>query len=267
MSELLQLVIPARNETARLPRTLDCLRRHAAATAGAANVRIEAIVVDSASTDGTAAVAWAASSAELPVTVLRCERRGKGRAVAAGVAATDASLVGFMDADGATAVEALDRAVAALAAGADAVIGSRSHPESVVTARNHAVRGAGAAVYRRAVTTILPGIADSQCGFKMLDGDLARRAFADLRTQGFGFDVELLVRLRAYGATVVELPVVWDDVPGSTFKPARHGVAAFIELAGIRRRARQDEISRGGARLADRSDLLPPQVCVAPRHA
>ncbi len=60
----------------------------------------------------------------------------------------------------------------------------------------------------------------------------------DLTARGFSFDVELLVRLRAVGARIDEIPVTWTDVPGSTFVPARHGAGAFTELAAIAWRTR-----------------------------
>jgi hypothetical protein len=64
-------------------------------------------------------------------------------------------------------------------------------------------------------------------------GALAREVFAHMRTDGFSFDVELLARLRRRHSGIVEFPVAWVDVPGSTFRPARHGAPAFWELARI----------------------------------
>ena len=98
----LSIVIPAFNEERRLPRTLRELRRHVVAHRGVLG-RVEVIVVDNASSDATAEVARAASSAALPVRVVHCARQGKGAAVRTGLLATDADLVGFMDADGANA--------------------------------------------------------------------------------------------------------------------------------------------------------------------
>ena len=229
---MLQIVIPAYNEERRLPRTLRELRRHAAAHRGVLG-RVEVVVVDNASTDRTAAVARAADCAALPVRVVRCATRGKGAAVRAGLLATDADLVCFMDADGATGLDALDEAWRRVLLGADVVIGSRALPGSDTEARHCRTRSAGAAVYRRLTARLLPGIADTQCGFKVFRGDLVRRVVAGLRTSGFAFDVELLVLLRAAGAHVEEIPVSWTDVPGSTFVPARHGAGAFAELARI----------------------------------
>jgi dolichyl-phosphate beta-glucosyltransferase len=229
---MLQIVIPAYNEERRLPRTLRELRRYATARRHVLG-RVEVIVVDNASDDRTAAVARAADSAALPVRVVRCAEPGKGAAVRAGLLATQADLVGFMDADGATALTALESGRRLLLLGADAVIGSRGLPDSVTSVRHCRTRTAGAAWYRRFAGRLVPGVADTQCGFKLMRGDLARRVATRLRSTGFSFDVELLVRLRALGARIEEMPVTWVDVPGSTFTPIRHGAGAFAELAVI----------------------------------
>ncbi|HWI42735.1 MAG TPA: glycosyltransferase [Nocardioides sp.] len=235
---MLHIVIPAYNEELRLPRTLRELRRHVAAARGVLG-RVEVIVVDNASTDATADVARAADSAALPVRVVRCTRRGKGAAVRAGILASDADLVCFMDADGATRLDALELAWQRMQLGADVVIGSRALEASDTEARHCRSRSAGAAAYRRLARRLVPGVADTQCGFKMFDGNLARRAAELLETAGFAFDVELLVLMRAAGARIEEIPVTWVDVPGSTFVPARHGAAAFAELARIAWRHRE----------------------------
>jgi hypothetical protein len=95
------------------------------------------------------------------------------------------------------------------------------------------VRGLGARAYRASARRVAPGISDTQCGFKVFDGELARRIFPHVHTAGFSFDVELLARLQLEGASIAEFPVRWVDVPGSTFSPARHGADSFIDLAAI----------------------------------
>jgi hypothetical protein len=62
---------------------------------------------------------------------------------------------------------------------------------------------------------------------------LARDVFAACGTHGFSFDVELLARCREQQARVVEFPVTWSDVPGSTFSPLRHGFRSFADLLAI----------------------------------
>ena len=71
-----------------------------------------------------------------------------------------------------------------------------------------------------------------------MSGGLGRRVLRDTRAAGFSFDVEVIARFQRVGATVVEFPVAWTDVPGSTFDIRRHGVPAFVELAGIARTLR-----------------------------
>jgi dolichyl-phosphate beta-glucosyltransferase len=228
----LQLVVPAFNEAARLPSTLDLLATWMRDNSPAWG-SIEVIVVDNASTDGTAEVARALSTPELSVEVVHCARPGKGAAVRAGMLSTTADLVGFVDADGATSFEALATAISLIEGGAEVAIGSRAVEGSVTMTRHSALRERGAAVYRWSTSRLVPGIRDTQCGFKLFRGALARAVWADTRIDGFSFDVEVLGRARARGARVAEFPVTWVDVPGSTFSPARHGLESFRELAQI----------------------------------
>lgn len=233
----MQLVIPARNEAARLPRTLDALRAHVLA-AGETPDAIEVIVVDNGSTDETARLARAASTPAMPVRVVSCPIPGKGAAVREGMRRTTADVVAFMDADGATHLEALVDGMRVIRAGADVAVGSRAVPGSVTTERHSFARVLGARLYRRCTRQVAPGIADTQCGFKIFRGSLARAVFGDLVTTGFSFDVEVLARAQRRGARVVEFPVTWDDVPGSTFMPISHGASSFWELARIAHRVR-----------------------------
>jgi len=237
----MQLVIPAYNEAGRLPRTLAALRRHL--VAHPIRGGLEVIVVDNASTDATAQAAESANSRALPVRVVYCATRGKGAAVQAGVAATDDSVVGFMDADGATNLAALGTALRLIEDGADLAIGSRGIAGSVTTERHSAVRALGARGYRRLAGTLVPGVHDTQCGFKLMRGDLARSVLAQTHTRGFSFDVEVLARALRAGAKLAEFPVSWVDVPGSTFHPARHGLNSFAALATIKWRLREPAAS------------------------
>ena len=228
----MHLIIPAYNEEARLPTTLASLVAYASADPTHCG-RLHVVVVDNASTDRTAEVARSFDCAALPVTVVRCDTPGKGAAVRAGVLSTDADVVGFMDADGATDLSAIAMGLTLIEGGADVAIGSRAVDGSLTMVRHSRLREIGATVYRRQTVRIAPGIADTQCGFKIMRGDVARRVFASLRCTGFSFDVEILGRAQRMGARIAEFPVVWVDVPGSTFRPGRHGIAAFWELARI----------------------------------
>ncbi|MGW5054842.1 dolichyl-phosphate beta-glucosyltransferase [Actinokineospora sp. NPDC004072] len=227
MRTLLSVVVPARNEERRLPASLVglgmALRAHAA----------EIVVVDNGSTDRSADVVRA-HRGPVPVRLVHCPDPGKGAAVRAGVLASTAPYVGFCDADLAASVDAIGPVVARLLAGVDVVVGSRAHPDSDVRARHSALRQAGAWVFRRAVASVVPGIGDTQCGFKFFGRAVAEAVFAPLRTTGFAFDVEVLARAQRMGAVIEEVPVRWTDVPGSTFHPLRDGYASFAALGRIR---------------------------------
>ncbi len=224
-----EIIIPARNEAQRLPAGLTALTEAAAALPCGAAIT----VVDNASTDATASIARDWPGERVPVRLLPCSRRGKGAAVRAGLLASRAPFVGYLDADMATGLSALATAMGLLASGSQVVIGSRAHAGSVVQHRHSRVRALGAAVFRGSTRVIVPGVSDTQCGFKFFSGPLVRAAAGGMTTSGFSFDVELLARCRRLGGEVTEIPVLWRDMPGSTFSVKRHSVSAFTQLAAI----------------------------------
>jgi dolichyl-phosphate beta-glucosyltransferase len=225
----IEIVVPARNEARRLPDGLATLCRKAAML----SLRAAVLVVDSASTDGTADLVRDWPAGPVPVRLLRCDRPGKGLAVRTGLLATEAPFVGFCDADMATGLAALEVALSLLTAGQLMVVASRALDGSVTDERHSAVRRVGAASFRALARQVVPGATDTQCGFKFFSGPLARSAAASLRTTGFAFDIELIAACRQLGATLTEIPVDWRDVPGSTFSVSRHSVAALRDLAAI----------------------------------
>jgi|HubBroStandDraft_5_1064220.scaffolds.fasta_scaffold51081_1 dolichyl-phosphate beta-glucosyltransferase len=225
----LEIIVPARNEEARLPGGLALL------CAKAATLRpgVAVIVVDSASTDGTAEIVTQWPAGDVPVRLLTCAEPGKGAAVRAGLLATTATYVGFCDADMASDLGALDLVVDLLETGHPMVLGSRAHPQAVVEDRHSALRRIGATVFRAAGRLVAPGVRDTQCGFKFFAGPVARQAAAGLQATGFAFDIELISRCRQLGAEPTEIPVSWQDLPGSTFSVWRHSFGAFAEVLAI----------------------------------
>ena len=226
--------MPARNEADRLPEGLAALCRKAATLP----LRTAILVVDSASTDATGHIVRNWSAGPVPVRLLRCRQPGKGIAVRAGLLATRAPFVGYCDADMATDLGAMDTVLRLLVAGYGAVIGSRAHQASVVEDRRSPARKVGATVFRTLARGIVPGVTDTQCGFKFFSGPLARAAALQLRTAGFAFDIELIANCLRLGATLTEIPVRWQDVPGSTFSVRRHSASAFRDMASIWLRSR-----------------------------
>jgi dolichyl-phosphate beta-glucosyltransferase len=225
----LEVIVPARNEEARLSDGLSRLCDKVAELPVAAEI----LVVDNASTDGTADIVLNWPQEPVPVRLIRADQRGKGAAVRAGLLASTAAYVGYCDADMAADLSALDTVIDRLIAGHQVVIGSRAHSGSEVEARHSAIRKLGAALFRSAARTVAVGIGDTQCGFKFFSGPLARQAAVDLSAKGFAFDVELIARCRQLGADVIEIPISWRDMPGSTFSVWRHSLGAFTEVGMI----------------------------------
>jgi len=247
----IEIVVPARNEARRLPDGLAALCRKAARLP----VPTAILVVDSASTDATGELVRRWPAGPVPVRLLHCPRPGKGLAVRTGLLATRAPFVGFCDADMATDLSALDTVISLLTAGKPLVVGSRGLAASVVTVRHSAIRRGGAAVFRAMARQIVPDTTDTQCGFKFFAGPLARAAALRLRTPGFAFDIELIAICQRLGATLTEIPVHWQDMPGSTFSVPRHSAAALRDVAAIWLRQRT---GRAPADAAPAFDLAAP---------
>jgi dolichyl-phosphate beta-glucosyltransferase len=228
------VVIPAYDEARRLPRYLEEIT-------GFFDGRdrpYEVIVVDDGSRDATPVVVEAAARLHPAVRLLRDpQNRGKGAAVKRGMIAARGAYRLFADADGATPIAELKRLEGALMAGADVAIGSRGldDPDVVVTARRHRVL-AGRVFNWMVARVGLGDIADSQCGFKAFTAAAADRLFTALVTEGFGFDVELLLRARAAGLRVTEVAVNWTDQAGSKSGLVKDGPTMLWEIAVARAR-------------------------------
>jgi dolichyl-phosphate beta-glucosyltransferase len=228
----LSLVIPAFDEARRLPASL-------ATAIGALRQRgraFEVIVVDDGSRDATADVAAKALAplGERGRLLRLASHRGKGAAVRAGVRAARAERVLVSDADLSTPLEELALLEAALAAGADVAIGSRALDRRKVLRRQPLLRDWSGRVFNLVVQLFaLPGIHDSQCGFKLFRREVVEPVFGRTHIDGFGADVEVLALARHLGYRVAEVGVRWrnDD---DTRVSLRRGAAAFLDPLRVR---------------------------------
>ena len=225
----LSLVIPAFNESARLPRTLERVRAFLDARPGG----YEILVVDDGSSDDTAARARSAGGER--VTVLsNGVNRGKGFSVRRGMLAARGRRRLMSDADLSTPIEELDALAARMQEGYDVVIASRALPLSRIEVHQGAFRENMGRVFHLLVRLlVLPGLRDTQCGFKLFSAAAAEAAFSRARLDGFAFDVEALFIARALGFKVAELPVVWRN-DAATRVGWWKGMAAFGDLVRIR---------------------------------
>jgi dolichyl-phosphate beta-glucosyltransferase len=162
---------------------------------------------------------------------------GKGHAVRAGMARAVGALRLMADADGATPIGEVARLEAAIAAGADIAVGSRVLPDPTVARHVRTHRMLSGHVFNFLVRRLgVVGVVDTQCGFKLFRGDVAAALFPRLGTDGFGFDVELLLLAQRRGYRVAEVPVSWADQPGSKVGVLRDGPRMLREVLAARRR-------------------------------
>lgn len=267
----LSVVIPAFREAARLPANLaqiaTFLRDHLAAGAlpGCPD-GCEVLVIVEKSDDGTlercreAAASWlAANAGPFPggaggsgdgggrLLLEVCDnvvQRGKGYAVRSGMLRATGAIVLFMDADLSTPLESIPRFLAHFAAHpeTDVLIGNRRHPAARMARRQGWVRrrlgGLFSALVRAASGggALLPAAArsDTQCGFKAFRRAAAREIFTRQRLDGFSFDVEILALAAALGLRVADLPVNWENSPGSTLRLAQDGWTMLRDLLAVR---------------------------------
>jgi dolichyl-phosphate beta-glucosyltransferase len=233
----LSVVIPTYNRASRIAASLETVLSYLAAKPFIAEI----VVVDDGSSDGTADAARAALAGRGPSRVIGRERnKGKGASVREGVLAAAGEVILFCDDDLSTPIDELDKALAALEAGADVVIGSRALPGSDIRVRQRRPREWMGKLFNVLVRLlVLKGYRDTQCGFKAFRRGPARDIFSRLRVPGFGFDVEVLVLCRDRGYRVAEIPVAWCDVRPSRVRMFRGSWGMFKDLWDIRREARR----------------------------
>jgi len=228
----ISVVIPAYNEARAIRSALQSVAGYFRSR----GLDGEIVVVDDGSSDATATLARETDTGGVPVEVVVNEtNRGKGYSVRRGILLARGRCVGFADADMSTPIEELDKVREALAGGADVAIGSRAMALSQIAKhqpwwRERAGRFFGFLV-RRAV---LPGIWDSQCGFKFFSRTAAREIFSRQKLSGWAFDVELLYLARRLGYQIAQIPVSWVDEPNSKVKMLHDGPKMALDVLRIR---------------------------------
>lgn len=231
----LSLVFPAHNEEGRLPATLD----QTVEFLNAQNYSSEILIVENGSSDRTLEIAYDYAGRIPNLRVIHEDARGKGRAVRTGMLAAQGDYRMFLDVDLSMPIGEVNRFIPPALADMDIAIGSREAPGAVrydePPYRHFVGRGFNLLVRLMA----LPGLQDSQCGFKCFRGALADELFPLQTTMGWSFDVEVLFIARKRGYRIVEIPIAWYFNPQSKVRVVQASFQMFADLWAIRRNAWQ----------------------------
>jgi dolichyl-phosphate beta-glucosyltransferase len=229
------VVIPAYNEAGRILPTLFSRLHHFASQ----RLSHEIIVVDDGSRDATAALVREVARRLTSVRLICLPSNlGKGAAVRAGVRNASGELVLVEDADGATPIAEFESLRSAVEGGADIAIGSRQPSEHTRVERRLKRWIMGRTFALLVNGWAVPGIADTQCGFKLFRSEVARRIFSLQQLNGFAFDVETLRIARVLDFSIAEVPINWADVAGSKVNLVRDSLRMLWDVFRVPRLVR-----------------------------
>ena len=237
----LDIVMPAHNEEDRIDRTLRAYRD------ACPDDGVRFLVALDSCTDRTPEIVHAHEHVDDRVRSFDYPKLGKGGVIAETFERSDAELVGFVDADGATPPDELMRLVRT-AGHADGAIASRRHPAAVLPARRPLARQLTSAGFAAAVRRLmrLP-YADTQCGAKVLRREVVEDVLPRLSARDLLFDVDLLAAAGERGWRIVEVPTVWIDQAGSRVRPIADTRRMGLGLMRLWARRRTGGLAAGPA--------------------
>ncbi len=230
---LLSVIIPAYNEEERITGTIHAVEDYLSKK----RFSWELIVVDDGSKDRTIETARRAFRTPHGRVESNSRNMGKGATIRNGMlhhARGHYRL--FTDADNSTPIEEVGKLLKRLRRGGyDIAIGSRALKKSRIEVHQPFYRELMGRIFNLFVQVIvLPGIRDTQCGFKLFTEEAADYAFRHQHLDGFSFDVEILSLARRQGFRIVEVPVRWINSPASRVSPFGDSLKMFVDLLRIR---------------------------------
>jgi dolichyl-phosphate beta-glucosyltransferase len=197
----------------------------------------EIIVVDDGSSDGTGRIVDRIAKDVRNVRLVRYEtNRGKGHALRTGVLVTKGDFVLVMDADLSTPMDELRKLMPYLSDGGfDIAIGSRALALSDIIRKQPWWRRGMGKMFNKIVKMLVIGdFRDTQCGFKMFKGEIARSLFGEAKIDRFAYDVEILALAKKKGYGIKEVPVRWINSPESRVDPVKDSLQMLADLVRIR---------------------------------
>jgi len=246
------IVIPAYNESGRIPATLEsvvsCIRAH--------HWDAEVIVVNDGSTDATAQVVQELARNAPEIQLLENPGNcGKGYSVRSGMLHAQGEVLLFTDADLSAPIEEAERLFAAIQGGAEIAIGSRWLERDRQTQRQPLYRQLFGRCFNLVIRTVmgLP-FADTQCGFKAFTRSAAQTVFPLQTIERWGFDPEILFIALKHGFWIIEVPVSWAHDDRSRISYLRDGIRMLEDVVLIRWNAFRGRYDKR----AEKADLATP---------
>jgi len=231
----LSIIIPAYNEESRLPDTL----QQVTSFLDAQTYPAEVLVVENGSQDRTLAIAQEFSQRIPYIRAIHEDGRGKGLAVRRGMLSARGEYRFICDADLSMPIQEVNCFIPPLLADMDVAIGSREAAGSV-RYNEPQYRHLTGRLFNTVVRWLaLPGLQDTQCGFKCFRAAVAEKVFPLQTTTGWSFDVEVLFIARQHGYRIVEVPIPWYFSPNSKVRILRDLFQVGKDLLAIRRNAWQ----------------------------
>ncbi|MDO8444247.1 MAG: glycosyltransferase family 2 protein [bacterium] len=231
----LSIVIPAYKEEKRISIILEAIKKYVKNK----EFKIETLVVVDGSPDKTAEVARTFVEAIPGLKIMeRKENKGKGGTVKEGIEAARGKYIIFTDADNSTPIEQVDKLLPFMTK-YEVVIGSRYNDGGKLAVPQSIVRRVGSRVLNIIIQTLaIPGIKDTQCGFKMFRHDAAKEIFKRMTITNFSFDIEVLAIAKKLGYKIREVGITWYDNPHSTVAPIGDGVKMIKDSWTVRKNLR-----------------------------
>lgn len=234
-SPFLSVIVPAHNEENRLPQSLEQIFTFLQAQPYTAEV----LVVENGSTDGTLEGARTFTARHPQLRVLSTDQSGKGLAVQRGMLEAAGEYRFMCDADLSMPIAELNCFIPPALSDFDLAIGSREAP-GAVRYNEPAYRHLGGRLINLVIRLFaLPGLQDSQCGFKCFTARAAEDLFRCQMMKGWSFDIELLYIARKRGYHIVEVPIPWYFNPQSKLRVVKDATQMFIDIVKIRMNARR----------------------------
>ena len=227
---LLSTVVPAYNEQSRIGDTLSKM----VAYLGAQDYTWELVVVDDGSTDETASLVGAFGELHPGVHLISVPHGGKGWAVNQGMLWSTGEYRFLCDADLSMPIEQLSRFLPPQASSFDIAIGSREMSGSRRIGEPYRRHIMGRTYNLLVQLLAVPGLTDTQCGFKCFRGEVAQQLFPLQRLHGFSFDVEILFLARKRGLRIAEIPIDWYYRTQSKVNPLKDSSSMVKDVLKIR---------------------------------